>query len=253
MRGFYLKEAFERLMSPGMLAPFLLVPPLLAVTVNLETSFSSLAGLLPVFEQVDAEKGRLAVALWNATAVIALLSGMTGARFFSGTFAAGWFRSCLALPAHRSGAFWSTALAHFVISVCVYALTSAAIIAAISVPSGFPLAMTLAGSLIVLVWTTAFSAFAGVLAPAWGAGLLQAGVALGSLALARVNVDDLFRLLATSSLVLPPLGRVIARGMACWPDARAMLVLLVHAAVFSCLGCLLLEIAIRRRAPKVSI
>jgi hypothetical protein len=250
MKSFFFREASERLLYPGMLAPFLLVPPLLAVTVNLETTVSSLGGILPVFEPVDADRGRLAVALWNATVVVALLSGVNGARFFSGTFRAGWFRSCLALPVNRSGAFWSTALAHFLISVCVLALTGAAIIAAVSVPAGFPLILTIIGALTVLFWTTAFSAFAGVLSPGWGAGLLQAGIALGSLVLAPVDVDQLFRLLGLSNLILPPLGRIIARGMACWPDVRALLVLMAHAAVFSCLGSLLLEIAIRRRAPK---
>jgi hypothetical protein len=246
MKGFYVTEAIERLLSPGMLVPFLLVPPLLAAAVSLETSTSSLAGLLPLFEPTDPESGRLGLALWNAILVIALISGITGPGFFSGTFGAGWFRSCLALPARRSTAFWSTALAHFGVSVCVYALTCAAIIAAVSIPAGFPLPGTLAGGLVVLLWTTAFSAFAGVLAPSWGAWLLLAGVALGGLALAPSDMNSLFRLLEPADLVLPPLGRMAARGMAGWPDMPATLALLVHAAVFGCLGWLLFNLSVSR-------
>jgi hypothetical protein len=246
MKGFYFREALDRLLASGRLAPFLLVPPLLALTVSLENTFPAMSWLIPVFEPSDPARGRLGFALWNAILVTSLLSGITGAAFFHGTFGSGWFRSCLALPAGKASAYWSTVFAHFLVSVCILALTSGAIIAALHVPEGFPLFMTIAGGIAVLSWTTAFSAFAGLLAPSWGAAVLQAGIAFGSFALARPQLDALFSPLGLSDLILPPLGRMAARGMPGWPDGYATLALLCHAAFFALAGALLFGSAAKR-------
>jgi len=252
MSSFYFREAFERLSSPSRLAPYLLVPPLLALTVTMQNTVPAMSWLLPLLAPQNPVWGRLGLALWNASLVAALLSGIIGTGFFPSTFGSGWFRSCLALPAGRSAAYWQTALVHLLISACVLALTWAAIITALHVPPGFPLVATLAGGLALLLWTACFSAFAGLLAPSWGAGMLQAGLAFAGLVAAPASAVALAQPLSIGDLAMPPLGRMVIRGMAGWPDWVAAAVLFGQALFFAVAGLLIFRLSVRLAGRRYS-
>ena len=151
---FFFRESTDYLMRISWVAPYLLVPPLLAFLVYVE-DFLAWKGLA-VFHTPDA---RLTIALWNATLLLTLITGIRSCFFFSRFFSGEWFRNALSLPVRKSSGFWGPFLAVLLISSAAYVLTMAAILAALPFPVVFPWAATIISTFVPVLWAVCLGIF----------------------------------------------------------------------------------------------
>jgi len=235
MKTFHWREALERFLMPGNLAPYLLVPPMLAGLIGLETGGGVLSTLISVPATPDPILAKYGLVLWNAAAVTSLVAGLTGASFFSRTFGSPSYVSILALPAGRSSAYWSAALIHAFIASIVYTITFITAVSALHPPSAVPLIPIYMGGFSMVLWSCSISCLAGMLTSPAGAALLFVGAGVSAMAAPW----------GSAGLITPPLTRVLASATTCLPDWTATASLAAHAVLAALSGWLLFLLAIR--------
>ncbi|MBD3369374.1 hypothetical protein GF402_03310 [Candidatus Fermentibacteria bacterium] len=243
-RSFFLRETIDSLLSAKWISTYLLVPPILALLVFIE-SYLNQVGIAGPF----AVGERITLALWNASLLLTLIAGVQSSVFFSGSFGSNWFRNSLALPVPRWTGYWGSFLGFLVIVTGVFALTISAIVAALRSPTQFPWLESLLVVYVPLLWGVSAGLLLGILTTAGAAvflfvGIMTVGLAGGlPWALARVPewAGRLFRVL------VPPLGSALSANMSSPGNIRALVPLLAHAAVALALGYLLYSVGIKRR------
>lgn len=163
------REALDGLLQPSRLAPYLLVPPLLALMV---TAIAETPQLSP------ARAGELTLALSCAACAVSLVAGYLLASQSSRNWSSGWFRGVLMLPGARDRAYWMPLLAHLLVAGCVLALTCAAIIAAVP-DLGIPWGM-LGSCAVSLAWSSGAALLAAAVTGPGGASVLTASIVVVS-------------------------------------------------------------------------
>jgi len=219
------------LMRARWVGPYLLVPPILAFMVYAE-GYLSAHGFTGSFSMEQ----RGVLALWNATLLLALASGIKSCLFFSDLWGSRWFRNALALPAGRASGYWGPVLAVMVVSLGMYALATGAVAAALPDLGGFPWLRVLAGSCAPVVWAVCLGALLGILTtgPA-GAVLFTSVLMLGFLA--GLPLDP--ALPGWALRIVPPVGRIMTSSMGTGSGMLETALLMAHAAAALVVGRLL--------------
>lgn len=231
MRGFFFREATERLMQ-SFLSPYFLIPVVIAVTVSF---------LDPLEVTCATGLGGVQSAFMNATFAVCLVSSFAGARFFAMFWGSGWFGSCLLLPVRRASGFWQVLVAQFLFSSSILAMAWAAIVAALAGhPAGNLLPVILAG-LASVFWTSGIAALAGLLTTPAAASLLSGAFTLYSL-IPLVDPND---------SIFSPAFRITTAAMPShtgfgWPEAPAILILAGQGLAFACAAAGLYLAGMRR-------
>ncbi len=233
MRGFFFREATDRLMQ-SFLSPYFLIPVVIAVTVSV---------LDPLEVTCATGLGGVQSAFMSATFAVCLVSSFAGARFFSMFWGSGWFGSCLLLPVRRIAGFWQVLLAQFLFSSSIMAMAWLAIIAALSGHLAGDLLPVILAGLASVFWTSGVAALAGLLTTPAAASLLSGAFTLYSL----------IPLVDPSDSIFSPAFRITAASMpsgSCygWPEAPAILILAGQGLAFACAAAGLYSAGMRRIA-----
>jgi hypothetical protein len=232
--SFWMAEAIERALVPSRLAPYLLVPFALGFLIWAESTLlpdSAPAWIIgPSMHPVTA---RLSLSLWNAGVVISLFCAVIMPLNTSRTFGSSWFRSLMAIPGGRTGALLAEVLVNAVTATFILLMTQVAISLALPMPPDFPWAGVLLPIWIMLMWTIAFGAFAGLLTSGPSAVVLELAV-LGS-AIGPALFSGMGWSLnvfggVTISALLPPFAGMLETGASGYPDGSLLPAALVHVA-----------------------
>jgi hypothetical protein len=226
-------EAFERALVPSRLAPYLLVPFALGFLIWAEGALlSDSAPSWIIGPSMHPVTARLSLSLWNAGVVISLFCAVLFPLNTSRTFGSPWFRSLLAIPGGRTGALLAEMLANAFTATFILLMTLVAISLALPRPPDFPWAGVLLPIWMMLMWTVAYGAFAGLLTSGPSAVVLELAV------LASGIGPALFSGLGWSlpvfgvpvSILLPPFAGMLETGASGFPDGSLLTVALAHIA-----------------------
>lgn len=231
MRGFYFREATDRLVQ-SFLPPYFLVPAVLAVTIYL---------VHPLETTLATGMSSIQVAFASATFAVCLVSSASGARFFSAFWGAPWFGSSLMAPLSRISGFWQVLLAQMLFSSVILVLSWGAVIAAMPAGFGPHLVPVACAGISLVAWTTTVSATAGLLTTPTPASVLAGAFALYSLAPLVDPLDTLF------SPAFRLTGAAMPSALAGrWPTSGAVLIILGQASGFAAAAIFLYLLALRR-------
>lgn len=242
-RSYFFREAADSVLSARWISTYLLVPPILALLVFVE-SYLTQAGIAGPFPLAE----RITLALWNASLLLTLIAGVQSSLFFSRHFGSGWFRNSLALPVPRWTGYWGPFLAFLLVVTGVFALTVSAIVAALRTPAGFPWINSLIAIYVPLFWGVSAGMLLGLITTAGAAVFLFVGIMVLGLAggfpwaLSRLP-EWMGSILRT---MLPPLGTALASNVSSPGNIQALLPLLGHSVIALALGYLLYSVGIRR-------
>ncbi len=238
MNRLILSDSLDRLMQPERLAPYLLVPAVIAALLAVEVFLPSVMPAGP------SAAGGLTAALVNAAFAVSLISAGVGAWFMSATWGSAWFYSMLHLDMRRSDGYWQVVLAHMTITIFILALTCAAVAAAMPFDAG-ALAAASGVCLAAALWSVGIAALAARLtAPAPALLLSCALVATAFLGPRGVLPGDL----PDPCTVIPDFGGVAAEGASGAHALRAVLVAVAGAAAALAAGRLLFGLGLGRPA-----
>jgi hypothetical protein len=225
--SFFYRESMDYLVKISWVAPYLLVPPLLAFLIYLE-GFLGQKGLGAFY----APEARLTLSLWNATLLLSLITGIRTCLFFGSFQSRKWFRNAQSLPVGRLSGYWGPMLAVLTISSAAYALTMAAILAALPSSGIFPWGPAILGSYVPLIWAICFGAMLGTLTTGGAAAYMF--VVVMAVSLLAGFITESGTAVSVVSRILPPLGKSMADSLS-RPGALAYSVLLVIHSVLSLL------------------
>ncbi|OPL18815.1 MAG: hypothetical protein AVO35_12930 [Candidatus Aegiribacteria sp. MLS_C] len=235
---YHFRESVSILLRTKWVGPYLLIPPMLAFMVYAEAFLAAHgAGGMAAFGN------RMVLAVWNASFLLALVAGIKSCLFFSGCWGSDWFRNSMALPVSRSSGYWGPYLAVLTVSTAVFILTVGAVVAALPGTARFSMTHLIGQAYLPVAWAVSMGAFLGILTTGTGAAvffsaLLLLGFASG---LPSISVPEWMLYL------IPPLGRLMTRGMEYPQGLYVSIGLAGHAAFFSMLGRILYGAALRRR------
>ncbi len=239
MKGgmYHFRQSLGIALKTRWVAPYLLIPPMLAIIVRLgilvPPSLQSLE-LLPW--------GNTSLALWHASFLVALISGIESCLFLSGIWESRWMLNSLALPVKRASAFWGPFLAVLTVSTSVYALTVGAVLAALPGMRVFPLTLLLLETYVPVLWAVSVGAFLGMLTSRTGAVVLMiAWFVAGSVPLERISHVPVW-----VTRLLPPLGSLVSSGINLPESLLLASILLVHALLALVGGRILFELSLSR-------
>ncbi len=238
--AFYFRESLDYVVKINWIAPYLLVPPLLAFLIYVEGTLGA-KGLAAFY----APEARLTLSLWNATLLLALITGIKTCLFFSKFHSSRWFRNSLALPVGRLSGFLEPLAAVMVISSGAYVLTMAAILAALSGMGAFPWVAALISSFIPIIWAVCFGAFLGVFTTGGAAAYMF--VAVMATSLLTGFPSDPGSASETIAHVLPPLGRSMAGSLVDPSALGYSVLLLIHSLCALLAGALVYFVRSKRR------
>jgi hypothetical protein len=237
-KTYFYRQSISQLLKTRWVAPYLLIPPLLAFMVYAEAYLASqgVAG-------IGTLSARTVLALWNGAFLLALLAGINACLFFSSTWGSGWFRNSLALPVSRPSGYWGPYLALLSVATGVFVLTTGAVIAAIPDSARISLLNVTAEAFLPLLWAVSMGAFLGILTTGTsGALFLSALTILGFISGMTGRGPD-----GILQYIIPPLGKMMTLGPRYPEGLEQALILLVHCTVFLVLGRILYGAGIRRR------
>jgi hypothetical protein len=226
--SFFYRESMDYVIRISWVAPYLLVPPLLAFLIYLE-GFLGQKGLGAFY----APEARLTLSFWNAGLLLSLITGIKSCLFFDGFVSRRWFRNAQALPVSRLSGFWGPLLAITTIAASAFALTMAAILAALPVSGTFPWGPVILSASVPVVWAICFGALLGTATTGGAAAYMFVVVMIVSLLTGLVQ--DTGPVVSIASRILPPLGRSMAASLSFPWQLSQSLLLMVHA-VFSLLA-----------------
>jgi hypothetical protein len=238
--SFFYRESMDYLVRISWVAPYLLIPPLLAFLIYLE-GFLGQKGLGAFY----APEARFSLSLWNAALLLALITGIKTCLFFSRHLSRRWFRNALSLPVGKGSGYWGPLLAVLTISSAAYALTIAAILAALPSDTGFPWAAAILNSYVPLLWAVCFGAFLGTVTSGGAAAYMFTAVMAVSL-LVGFHMDGGGALLGIIVRIMPPLGLGMARNLSSPGDLAFSSMLVIHSAMSLLAGVLVYSIRLRR-------
>lgn len=238
-RSYYFRESVDSLMRARWVAPYLLIPPMLAFMVYAEGYLTD-TGMLGSF----SHQQRTVLALWNATLLLSLAAGIKSCLFFSKLWGSRWFRNSLSLPVSRASGYWGPVVAVMVVSLAMYALATGAVIAALPGAPRFPWVEVLTSSCMPVAWAVCFGAMLGMLTSGAAGSVLFSSVFLLGILAGLPSEPPLQGLLAW---VVPPIGRTMVMSLRAPHNMRAAVMLLTHSAFALAVGRLLYGFGISRR------
>lgn len=238
-RTFHFRQSLDILMRARWVGPYLLIPPMLAFMVYAE-GYLTAHGFTGSFSMHQ----RTVLALWNATLLLTLASGIKACLFFSNLWGSRWFRNSLALPVSRASGYWGPVLAVLAVSLGMYALATTAVAAALPGVGGFPWVRVLAGSSMPVVWAVCLGALLGLLTTGPSASVLFSALMLLGF-LAGLPLDPL--LPDWALLIVPPVGRIMTESLRMTAGMEPTGMLLIHATAALAVGRLLYGMGIGRR------
>ncbi|MDM7993027.1 MAG: hypothetical protein QUS11_06900 [Candidatus Fermentibacter sp.] len=231
MRGFYFREATDRLVQ-SFLPPYFLVPAVIAVAIYL---------VHPLETTIATGMSSIQVAFASATFAVCLVSAASGARFFSKFWGESWFGSSLMAPVSRIAGFWQVVLAQMLFSSVILVLSWGAVAAAMPAGFGPHLVPVACAGIALAAWTAAVSAMAGLLTTPAPASVLAGAFTLYSLAPLVDPLDSLF------SPAFRMTGAAMPSALAGhWPTSGAILIILGQAAGFAAAAFCLYFLAMHR-------
>jgi hypothetical protein len=236
---FFYRESMDYVVRISWVAPYMLVPPLLAFLIYLE-GFLGQKGLGAFY----APEARLTLSFWNASLMLSLITGIKTCLFVSDFHSRRWFRNAQALPVSRLSGFWGPMMAIVTISAAAFGLTMAAILAALPVSMTFPWGPVILSASIPLAWAVGFGAFLGTLTSAGAAAYMFVVVMIVSLLTGFIQ--DVGPAVSTTAWILPPLGRSMAISLSFPWNLSYSMILAAHT-IFSLLaGALVYLFRLRR-------
>jgi hypothetical protein len=227
------------LMRARWVGPYLLIPPMLAFMVYAE-GYLSAHGFTGSFSMEQ----RTVLALWNATLLLTLASGIKACLFFSNLWGSRWFRNSLALPASRPSGYWGPVLAVLAVSMGMYFLATGAVAMALPEVTDFPWLRILAGSCAPVAWAVCLGALLGILTSGPAGSVLFSSVMLLGF-LAGLPVDPL--LPEWLLWIVPPIGRIMTESLTTTAGMQGAGILLIHSTVSLTAGRLLYGFGASRR------
>ena len=235
---YHFRESIIVLLKTKWIGPYLLLPPMLAFIVYAE-GYLSAHGITGIFTLEQ----RTVLAIWNASILLTLIAGIKSCLFFSRMWESSSFRNSLALPVSRSSGFWGPYLAVVSVVSVIFILTTGAVVAALPEPGRFSVFQILAESYIPVVWAVSIGAFLGMLTTgAAGSLFFTALLLLGFLTgLPIVSLPEWLY------AVIPPVGRIMTRGLVYPQDLIQPVILILHSTVFLLLGRFLYSIGLKRK------
>jgi hypothetical protein len=235
---YHFRESIIILLKTKWVAPYLLLPPMLAFMVYAE-SFLSAHGIAGIFTMEQ----RTVLAIWNGSLLLTLIAGIKSCLFFSGIWESSWFRNSLSLPVSRSSGFWGPYLAVLSVVSVIFILTTGAVLAALPQPGRFPIFQIIAESYIPVIWAISIGAFLGILTTGTaGSMFFSALLLIGFL----VGLP-IARLPEWIYVVVPPVGRIMTLGLQ-YPQGLIQTgILILHSTAVLILGRILYGIALKRR------
>jgi hypothetical protein len=236
---YYFRESMDILMRARWVGPYLLIPPMLAFMVYAE-GYLSAHGFTGNFSMEQ----RTVLALWNATLLLTLASGVKACLFFSNLWGSRWFRNSLALPVSRSSGYWGPVLAVLAVSIGMYFLATVAVAAALPEVGSFPWVRVLAGSCAPVAWAVCVGALLGLLTSGPAASVLFSSVMLLGF-LAGLPIETL--LPGWALWIVPPVGRIMTDSLSMAADMENTGLLLIHSTVALAAGRLLYGYGYGRR------
>lgn len=227
-KSFYFRESMDTLMRARWVAPYLLVPPMLAFMVFAESYLSS-HGVTGDFTMEQ----RTVLAIWNASLLLTLIAGVKSCLFFSNLWGSRWFRNSLALPVSRASGYWGPYLAVLCVSIGMFILATGAVIVALPQVERFPWLQVLAGSGTPVIWAVSVGALLGMLTTGAAASILFVAITLVGF-LAGIAVEPLMPDWVLFSL--PPVGRIMTMSLVFPQGLHQAALLLVHSAAAVLIG-----------------
>ncbi len=238
-KSFYFRESIDSLVKARWVAPYLLVPPMLAFMVFAE-SYLSRHGVTGDFTLGQ----RTVLAIWNASILLTLIAGVKSCLFFSNLWGSRWFRNSLALPVSRASGYWGPFLAVLCISVSMFILATGAVMLALPDVGRFPWIQVLAGSCAPVIWAVSMGALLGMLTTGAAASILFTTIMLVGF-LAGIVVNPLMP--GWVLYVLPPVGRIMTLSLVFPQGLQQAVLLLVHSFIALLAGRFLYGMGISRR------
>ncbi len=238
--AFFYRESMDYLIRISWVAPYLLVPPLLAFLIYLE-GFLGQKGLGAFY----APEARLTLSFWNAALLLSLITGIKTCLFISGFQSKRWFRNALALPVGRISGYWGPVLAVLTISTAAYIITMAAILAALPSTGSYPWVAAILSSYAPMIWAVCFGALLGTLTSGGAAAYMF--VVVMAMSLLAGFLSDAGPLISMITRILPPLGKSMADSLSN-PGALAHSgLLIIHSIITLLAGALVYIFRLRRR------
>ena len=238
-KSFYFRESMDTLMRARWVAPYLLVPPMLAFMVFAESYLSS-HGVTGDFTMEQ----RTVLAIWNASLLLTLIAGVKSCLFFSNLWGSRWFRNSLALPVSRASGYWGSYLAVLCVSIGMFVLATGAVIVALPQVERFPWLQVLAGSGTPVIWAVSVGALLGMLTTGAAASILFVAITLVGF-LAGIAVEPMMPGWVLFSL--PPVGRIMTMSLVFPQGLHQASLLLVHSAAALLIGRMLYGRGMERR------
>jgi hypothetical protein len=236
---FFYRESMDYLLRINWLAPYLLVPPLLAFLIYLE-GFLGQKGLGVLY----APEARLSLSLWNAALLLSLITGIKTCLFFSDFLSTKWFRNSLAQPVGMVSGFWGPMLAVLTVSSAAYILTMAAILAALPSTFGFPWVAALLNSYVPIIWAVCLGALLGTLTTGGAAAYMF--VIVLAMSLLAGFLSETGALVTVISRILPPLGKSMADSLSDPGALTYSALLIIHCVLALLAGALVYTIRLQR-------
>jgi len=236
---FYFRESIDSLVRARWVAPYLLVPPMLAFMVYAE-SYLSRHGITGDFTLEQ----RTMLAVWNASILLTLIAGVKSCLFFSNLWGSRWFRNSLALPLNRPSGYWGPFLAVLSVSVSMFVLATGAVMLALPGVERFPWIQVLVSSCAPVIWAVSVGALLGLLTSGAAASVLFTTMMLAGF-LAGFAVNPLMP--DWVLFVLPPVGRIMTLSLVFPHGLQQAVLLLAHSIIALLVGRIFYGIGISRR------